>query len=567
MKIYKRIISIRMLIITCFLQFAIFPAKSQDKLMSILKAELHREKASFDTCATPPYFMAYRVEDTRKQVIETSFGTLVESREDQSRLFTPVVRVGSYQLDNFHPGANRRSKTVPSSLPFDENAIAIRQVIWNAVDNSYHDAISAFGKIKASMSVDVTSEDKSPDFSKAKVEKFQDPELKPDLHFDRAKWAERLRRYSALLLKEKKILSGAANMNYEVIRKYYIDTDGSETVENRTAARILISGTVKADDGMDLPLYLSYFAFSPDSLPDDRTIEADVKTLVNKFTEIRKAPIVQPYTGPALLLGSASGVFFHEIFGHRVEGQRMRNESDGQTFKKKVGDLVLPAAFSVYMDPTSRNYHGQDLNGYYKYDDQGVQSERVTVVKDGILKNFLMTRTPLDGFPVSNGHARASGGMDVASRQSNLIVETNDLKTDAQLRTMLLEEAKKQGKEYGYIFASVTGGVTMITTDQPNAFNVTPIEVYRVYVDGRPDEMVRGVDLVGTPLSMFSQIMCAGGKSEIFTGSCGAESGWVPVTAISPSILVKQVEMQRKAKSQERPPILDRPSISFANQK
>jgi predicted Zn-dependent protease len=411
------------------------------------------------------------------------------------------------------------------------------------------------GAAKASQSVAVSAEDKSPDFSKVKAEKYFEPALNENLtQFDRAKWEVQLRKYSALFLRDKHIIDGTANIIYETTRKYFIDTDGSEIAENRTAARIMISGSVTADDGMKLPLYLSYFSFTPEGLADEKTIEKDMQQLVDKLIRLRTAPIVQPYAGPALLLGSASGVFFHEIFGHRVEGQRMRNSTDGQTFKKKVGENVLPKTFSVYMDPSAKSYKGQDLNGYYHIDDQGVRGERVTVVENGILKNFLMTRTPLEGFPSSNGHARAEAGKDVSSRQSNLIVETSDLKTDDELRKLLIAEIKAQGKEYGYIFASVTGGVTMITTNQPNAFNVTPIEVYRVYVDGRPDEMVRGVDLVGTPLSMFSKILYAGGKSEIFTGSCGAESG-----------LVRQVEVQRKKMSQDLPPILERPAINPMN--
>ena len=92
-----------------------------------------------------------------------------------------------------------------------------------------------------------------------------------------------------------------------------------------------------------------------------------------------------------------------------------------------------------------------------------------------------------------------------------------------------------------------------------NAFNVTPLEVYEVYADGRPDKLVRGVDLIGTPLSMFSNIIHAGKVPEIFTGTCGAESGGIPVTATSPTILVQKVEMQRKAKASDLPPILEKP--------
>jgi predicted Zn-dependent protease len=543
------------------------PAWSQDKLMGILRTELQREKKAFDASAQPPYYISYRVEDSKKQNITTYFGALIDSHEDHTRTLTPSVRVGSFVLDNFHPGGLKSSVAASSTpMPFDDNVQANQQTIWNFTDACYRKAVNALINVKSAMAVAVAAEDKSPDFSKADVVKYYEPLLNENqIKIDLTKWEGRLRKYSQIFLKDSHIITGSAIMTNEIIRKYFIDTDGSETIENRTATRVMISGSVKADDGMEMPLFLSYFSFSPEGLPDDKTMTGDVQKLVDKLIRLRTAPVAQPYSGPALLLGGASGVFFHEIFGHRVEGLRMRKETDGRTFKKKIGESVLPPTFSVAMDPTMKNYQGQDLNGYYKIDDEGVRGKRVDVVENGILKNFLMTRTPLDGFPFSNGHARASAGNDVTSRQSNLIVTTSDLKTDEQLRKLLIEEAKNQGKEYGYIFASVSGGFTLTMTNQPNAFNVSPVEVYRVYVDGRPDELVRGVDLIGTPLSMFSQIICAGGKSEVFTGVCGAESGQIPVTAISPSILVKQIETQLKSKSQMRPPVLERPTITLMN--
>jgi len=562
-------------LLACAFLAMMSPAWSQDKLMDILKIELQREKKAFDSCALPPYYISLRVEDSKKITISTTFGSLIGSKEDHSRLLTPTVRVGSYQLDNSHPESQiRLYRWGTKPLPFDDNPKAIQQTIWNALNQCYNASVSDLGIVKASNALEVAAEGKSPDFSKTEIVKYFEPALSESrTSFDTKKWEGQLRKYSALFLRDPHVINGTANLNFETSRKYYIDTEGNETAENRITTRILISGNVKADDGMELPLYLSYFSFTPEGLPDDKTIENDVQMLVDKLIRIRTAPVVEPYSGPALLLGSASGVFFHEIFGHRVEGLRMRNESDGQTFKKKIGESVLPLTFSVYMDPTAKTYKGQDLYGYYKIDDQGVRSERVTVVENGILKNFLMTRTPINGFPRSNGHARSSSGMGITSRQSNLIVETSDLKTDEELRKLLIAEVKAQGKEYGYIFASVSGGLTINSTFMPNAFNITPVdnitpvEVYRVYVDGRPDEMVRGVNLVGTPISMFSQILCAGGKSEIFTGSCVAESGVVPVTAISPSILVKQVEMQRKGKSRELPLILERPTVNLISNK
>ncbi len=230
-----------------------------------------------------------------------------------------------------------------------------------------------------------------------------------------------------------------------------------------------------------------------------------------------------------------------------------------------VGEIVLPDHLSVIMDPTIKTYNGQDLNGYYKYDDQGIKAEKVSIIKNGTLEGFLMSRCPIENFPISNGHGRAEPGKEPVTRQSNLIVETSDPLSEAKLRELLIKEAKNQGKEYGYYFKSVVGGFTMTGRFIPNAFNVTPTEVYRVYVDARPDELVRGVDLVGTPLAMFSQIEAAGEKAEIFTGTCGAESGRIPVTGISPTLFVKQIEMQKKSKSQEKSPILPRPDTDSNN--
>jgi predicted Zn-dependent protease len=278
-----------------------------------------------------------------------------------------------------------------------------------------------------------------------------------------------------------------------------------------------------------------------------------------KLKELKEAPVVEAFSGPALLSPETAGVFFHEIFGHRVEGQRMRQETDGQTFKKKTGEIVLPDFLNVYMDPTIDKYGGREINGHYKYDDEGVKGQKVTLVEKGILKGFLMSRVPVEGFPESNGHGRAAAGLNPASRQSNLIIECTQEKSENELRQALREELKRQSKDYGYYFASVTGGFTTTGRYSTNVFNVTPNEVYRVYADGRPDELVRGVDLVGTPLAMFSQIGAAGGGIGYFTGMCGAESGAVQVSCVSPMLFVRQIEIQKKPKSQSLPPLLPKP--------
>lgn len=559
-----------LVIFSCFLSLLFVPktyGQGQDKLLGLLKEELAQQMKELKDEEFPPYHMNYRVIDVTSSVVSASFGALMNSQQYRSRTLVPQIRLGDEKLDNFRfnqMGAAMSRYQGPSvaRLPLDEenNEDAVRQAIWDEVNNRYKFAVDMYQKTKAESSVNVEEEDKAPYFSEAKVEKYYEAPLPVEkMTIDMDQWAARMKEISAVFKNQPGIMKGDAIMIYTVERRYFVNNEGTEVVQNLPYARIMVFGETKADDGMELPLNLSYFAYDPADLPANDKIIADAKEMVKTLEALRVAPVVDPYTGPALLSGPASGVFFHEIFGHRIEGQRMKSENDGQTFKKMVGQLVLPADMHVYDDPTLRKYAGEDLNGFYKYDDQGVKAERVDVVVNGKLNDFLMTRTPIDGHPRTNGHARASDGFDPVSRQSNLVIETSNPKTPEELRQLLIEEVKKQGKEYGYFFKEVTSGFTFTGKGATNSFNVTPLEVYKVFADGRPDQLVRGVDLIGTPLSMFSNIIYAGNDARVFTGMCGAESGSIPVTAISPTILVNKVETQRKAKSQDILPILPAP--------
>jgi predicted Zn-dependent protease len=310
---------------------------------------------------------------------------------------------------------------------------------------------------------------------------------------------------------------------------------------------------------MDLTTSETFEAFDAKDLPKDEVIRAAIDRVGKDLTGLLKAPVVDPFVGPAILSGRAAGVFFHEIFGHRVEGHRQKDETEGQTFTKSVNGPVLPEFLSVIFDPTKRKVGAVDLNGWYRFDDEGVPARPVTVVDKGILKTFLMSRSPIDGFPTSNGHGRRAAGAEVVSRQSNLFVESTKRVSDQELRQMLIEEVKRQNKPYGLFFDQVTGGYTTTARRGLQAFTVIPLVVYRVYPDGRPDELIRGVSIVGTPLASFASILATSEKRAVFNGICGAESGNVPVSAIAPALLVSNIEIQRKERSLDQPPYLPRP--------
>ncbi len=531
-------------------------------LLDILQQELERNFTVLKQKGDPPpYYMAYDVTDTQGDVVTATQGALEWQNHQHVRLLDVTVRVGSRKLDNYH----RVRGIVPPSgstaaIALEDNANAIRQRAWLETDRAYRSAEQRLMEIKTNQQVTISAKDDSDDFSSEEPSVFiQAP---PEYRFSATDWANRLRKLSAKFSEYPRLLSSNVSVSVSRETKYMVNTEGTRLEHGRIFARILISARAKAGDGMDLSTSESFEANDPERLPKDQVLAGAVDRVGKDLTALLAAPPVDPFVGPAILSGRAAGVFFHEIFGHRVEGHRQKDESEGQTFSQSVGQQVLPAFLSVIFDPTRSSTAGVDLNGSYQYDDEGVKALPVAVVDHGILKTFLLSRSPVQGFPHSNGHGRRQPGRVVVSRQSNLLVESQKAVSEARLRQMLREEITRQNKPYGLYFKEVTGGYTQTARRGLQAFTVIPLIVYRVYADGRPDELVRGVDIVGTPLASFAKIVATSDQPEVFNGYCGAESGDVPVSAVSPAILVSEIEVQRKQTSQDLPPILPRPPVT-----
>jgi len=548
-------------IIIISLTFSANTFAQESIVLKAAKAELNRSMTELKNQPVPPYFISYSINDVHSLRITSTFGKLLAADSSKKRILDIDLRVGDYKLDNTHiiRGASFSFGSSRSSidLPLEDDEFALRAAIWSGTDRSYKKAIETYEKVITNKAVKVQEEDTSADFSREKPQKYIGEEIK--LKINTTEWIAKLNRISALFSEFGWIYSGQLNLNVEVTTKYFISSEGSLIQFSEPSYRIFISGRTKADDGMNLPLYKSYFSFTADGLPKEEVLINETKKMISTLEKLRTAPIMQTYSGPAILSGEASGVFFHEIFGHRVEGHRQKDPNSSQTFKGFENKSILPDFIDVYFDPTIKSLRGIDLSGYYLYDDQGVKAEKVVSVENGIFKNFIMSRSPIENFPRSNGHGRKQAGYSAVSRQSNLIVNAKKTVPVVDLRKLLIDECKKQDKEFGLYFEKVQGGFTFTGRTIPNAFNVQPVLVYKIYADGRPDELVRGVDLIGTPLTTFSKIIAAGDDLGVFNGICGAESGGVPVSACSPSLLVSMIEVQKKTKSQAKPPILPSP--------
>jgi TldD protein len=530
-----------------------------DPVLATMQMELNRAKTDLSKSDPAPYFISYSVYDQDQIMIAAAYGGLLTNSSNRRRSADVTMRVGAPALDNTH-GQSRSSGMTSGILPLTDSTDAEARVLWELTDRAYKRAAPAYLNVKTNNAVQAEEEDKSPDFTKETPTVHVDTKLKEPA-FDRSAWEDEARRLSAAFRKYPDIYFATVMLQVSSSNERMVSSEGTAIATPSASARLVIEAQTRADDGMDLLRVETFQAPSAGGLPSETELNGKIEKMAVDLKALRNAPVAEPYDGPALLSGRAAAVFFHEVLGHRLEGHRQRDEDEGQTFTKKVGQEVLPNFLTVVDDPTKGEINGVKLAGTYSYDSEGTPSQRVVVIQDGVLKNFLMSRMPIKGFDTSNGHGRNQPGLMPTGRQGNLIVSSTKTVPEADMRQKLIDEIKRQGKPYGLYFDDIQGGFTLTTRALPQAFQVLPVIVYKVYPDGRPDELVRGVDIVGTPLAALTRIITTGDTAHVFNGVCGAESGSVPVSAVAPSMLFSEMEVQKRAHGHDRPPILAPPGL------
>ncbi len=535
---------------------------SPDVVLVSMQGELTRAKTDLAKSDPAPYYLSYTAYDQDQIFIAGAYGALLSDTAVKRRSVDVTMRVGSADLDNTH-GQNRASGMTSGSLPLQEDPDATARILWELTDREYKRAAPAYLNVKTSKAVQAEEEDKSPDFS-SEAPSVHLGEKLPPAAFDKKAWEDEVRRVSGAFRKYPDVYYATVILQVGASNARMVSSEGSEIETPSATARLVMEAQTRAEDGMDLLRVETFQSPSASGLPSEAELMAKTEKMAADLKALRNAPVAEPYDGPALLSGRAAAVFFHEVLGHRMEGHRQRDEEEGQTFTKKVGQEVLPKFLTVVDDPTLVEINGVKLAGTYQFDNEGTPAQRVVVIQDGVLKNFLMSRMPIKGFDKSNGHGRNQPGLMPTGRQGNLIVTSNQTVPEANLRQMLIDDVKKQGKPYGLYFDDIQGGFTLTTRSLPQAFQVLPVIVYKVYADGRPDELVRGVDIVGTPLAALTRITATGDKEQVFNGVCGAESGSVPVSAVAPAMLFSEMEVQKRAHGHERPPVLPAPGTDGA---
>src|SRR3989441_645670 len=541
------------------------PKAPRQRQLAAMAEELERAHKSLQLRGhEAPYFLSYAVRGMDTQEIGAKYGAVFIDRHRRDKRLQVDVRVGSYQFDNTgspemfeFEGSDSASPAGRGALIVDDPA-AVRNALWLLTDETYKKALSAFLKKKGKQVYRPDDPETPPSFSREESQVAVDPPL--PFPFDRAGWVRELREQTERLGAHPELFDSHVRVSVDHEEREFASTEGTRLVTERVIYALHVQAWARAPDGMLLENSRDFYGAKDSELPRGEELARRIDVMVAELLALRQAPVLDPYTGPALLEPEAAGVLFHEAVGHRLEGERQNDDKDGHTFKGQVGKPILPFFLTILDDPTERAAGPVSLNGYYRFDDQGVPGQRTTLVEKGVLKTFLMSRAPVQGVsPHSNGHGRSAPGRDPVARMSNLIVESARTMPWPKLKEALIAEAKRQEKPFGLVIRDVTGGNTDTSGYAYQAFKGQPRLVYKVDANTGAETLVRGVEIVGTPLLSINKIIATGDERRVFNGYCGAESGYVPVSTVAPTVLVSEIELQRTRKDTGRSPVLPSP--------
>jgi len=495
-----------------------------------------------------PHFLSHLVRHREEWTIEARFGALSKDLHTVNRTGLVDVRVGSYRRDQVASGGlHDNSRDLESyewvQLPFGGTGQGFRHALWRLTEVKYREACDDLLHKKA---VELNYLD--PGRKLGALEKrepitaFEYREL-PTVDHDH--WARYVQKVSAAMKRLPMVRDGDVRFRATNVTRLFVSSEGATIVECSPERALDVYLWFLAPDGHTLPYSKTFFVADEGELPTAKELQAFLKQIHRRLETLSKAPVLRSYAGPVLLDPTPAGLLVHEAIGHRLEGSRLLSQGEGQTFRDSVGAEILLPGIDIWDDPSLATHQGRSLTGHYGYDDEGVAAERAELVSDGVLRGFLTTRSPIAKGHRSNGHARSAHHGRAISRMGVTVMEARHGLDDSALMAAFLDEIRAQGAPYGLRILEASSGETSTDAYDFQAFLGDVDLAARVYPDGR-QELVRGLDLVGTPLNAVRSIIAAGARQEVDNAWCGAESGYVPVTTIAPSLLVDELELQAK---------------------
>lgn len=520
------------------------------RLARWLQQENERAMAGIRLPGLPrPYFLSYLVRDEHVVRVRAKFGTIHSESNYVRRSCLADLRVGSHRYDQVQSGGLQDNDKEAESyeyveLPIGDQEDGVRHALWRLTEARFREAVDAYLQRK---SHEVTYQNTHRSLGAfVKGEPVVDtrwrklPEIDPD------HWREYVRRASLAYRKCPLIKNGHVEFHAISSVKTFVDSEGSLQLQCTPYWTLELYFWYLGPNGDANPYTEAFFVTNPEELPTLDQVRKRIREIYEGLQQLATAPRVRSFSGPVLLDPRPAGLLMHEAIGHRLEGNRLLSTGEGHTFRDSIGKSVLPDFLSLRDDPRLATFEGKSLVGHYRYDDEGVPAQDVKMIERGVMRRFLSSRTPTQPGHKSNGHGRSRYHERPISRMGVTLVDVHDGLDDKALRARFIEEIRRQKVPYGIRVLRASGGETSTEAYNFQAF-LGEIELAaRVFPDGR-EELIRGVNFVGTPLNAIRNIVAAGTRREVDNSYCGAESGFVPVSTISPALLLSELELQSKS--------------------
>jgi hypothetical protein len=572
----------------------------EDVLLKAMQDELARSIAQLQLeKLEKPYYIDYAVVDTDTFQVQAAFGAAIKSDRERNRLLRVDVRVGNYDLDNSDFIGSRSLlsavQAFPRQLVLDDDYAALRQDLWLATDATYKQALEQLAEKRAFIQNKVQTEP-LPDFSREEATKTIAP--RRPLTYDQAKWQEVVRRLSAIFRDYPAIQDSKVSLRVQVAHKYFVNSEGSIVGQPAPLVSLHARATAQAPDGMQLKHFVPFYGASLDQLPSESEMMAAIRQMAEQLTALASAPVLENYSGPVLLTGQAAAELFAQVLAPQLSGHRpplLEQQLLAMMFPKneladRLNRPVLPSFLTAVDDPTQATYHQRPLIGAYPVDDQGVKAQAVTLIDHGVLKALLMSRRPRKEIARSNGHGRAMPLGSPSAQIGNLLVQSTDGKSFAQLKQALITRCRAQGLSFGLLIKtldnpSITGkefsfSPLMMAGGLLRESLAAPVLVYKVSVEDGREELVRGLTVSQMSVRALKDIAAAGSDyyidnrlttsggglmGVVFAFAAGFEefgAEGIPTTVIAPSVLFEELELKRTSGQQQTPALLERPSFT-----
>lgn len=541
------------------------PKAAIDKIIPLLKKHSKRALKMHVHGFPSPYFASFLVRDIDSFNTWASNGSMYRRNTDRSRYVYLDLRVGSNRYDQVSDGGlfdndEEIESTNFVKVPVDDRVYdGFVMALWRLSEAKFREALVDYNQRESAGVSRVDPNRKF--FSFVPAPKIVSVKYARPEKIDEEKWARFCKDASRWMSELPNLSSSWVDFTVTQESKIFVSTENSVIVQHISVFTLSAVFQKLTSEGSQIEQELVINTGTQKELPSMREFKKLALAKYEQLQKLVKAKRIHAFSGPVLLYPVPAGLLFHEAIGHRLEGNRLLSTGEGQTFKNQEGKRIINIDLTVRDYPGLKEFQGKKCIGAFDYDDEGMPAKNALLIEKGELRGFLNSRAASsDKYFTPNGHSRNATFQRPISRMGVTIIKGRKPVPMAKMREMLIEEIKRQGKPFGMIVYETSGGETETTRYDFQAFSGEISYATLVYPNGR-EVVVRGVNFVGTPLQALNNIMAVSDYRELDNGFCGAESGMIPVSTLSPAVLLSNLELQAKDEELVTPFLLRAPTL------